>query len=204
MAEIVKISMIRDDRLFGMLEERGETLIGTRFAQPAEFAEDVITRSIDGMLVELSSNPYENMKLERFVDLGHMISPALEAQSGYKLHHGEAVAIDLAYTSCIANDAGLLSDADLQRIIGLIRHLGLPTNHACLDEGLVLRSFADTEKHRGGALNLPVPTGIGTCDFIRHRNELAEGTVSRTLVRLAETEDLFSDVDLCVVRRAVS
>lgn len=199
MAEIVKIAMIRDDRLFGMLEERGETLIGTRFAQPVEFAEDVITRSIDGMLVELSCNPYENMTLERFVDLGHMISPALEAQSGYKLHQGEAVAVDLAYTSCIANEVGHLSDADLLRIIGLIRQLGLPTNHTYLDESLVLRSFADTEKHRGGALNLPVPTGIGTCDFIRYRNELAEGTVSRALVRLAETEDMFSDIDLRVV-----
>ncbi|WP_181820754.1 3-dehydroquinate synthase family protein [Loktanella sp. D2R18] len=199
MAEIVKIAMIRDRRLFEMLEECGETLIGTRFAQPVAVADEVITRSIDGMLIELSSNPYENMTLERYVDLGHMISPALEAQSGYTLHHGEAVAIDLAYTSCIANDAGHLSDEDLLRVIGLLRRLDLPTNHAFLNEALVLRAFEDTEKHRGGALNLPVPTGIGTCDFIRSRAELSDATVTRTLMRLAETEDMLSEADLCVV-----
>jgi len=199
MAEIVKIAMIRDKRLFEMIEEYGETLIGTRFTQPSGLAEDVIAWSIEGMLVELSSNPFENVTLERYVDLGHMISPALEAQSGYTLHHGEAVAIDLAYTSCIANTAGRLSDCDLLRIIRLLYRLGLPTNHANLNETLVLKAFDDTEKHRGGALNLPVPTGIGTCDFIRSRRELSEGTVARTLALLRETEDMLADADQCVI-----
>ncbi|WP_372424341.1 3-dehydroquinate synthase family protein [Salinarimonas chemoclinalis] len=199
MAEIVKIAMIRDVRLFELLEQHGETLIGTRFGQPAGIAEEVVVRAIDGMVAELSSNPYEDATLERHVDLGHMISPLLEVRSNYQLHHGEAVAVDLAYTSCIANDIGHLDDTGLLRVLALLRRLGLPTDHEFLDEELALTAFTATERHRGGTLNLPVPTGIGTCGFVRRRDELPEGIVTRTLARLAASADLLADADRLVV-----
>src|SRR5205823_4501971 len=92
MAEILKVGIARDPRLFDLIETWGAALLRDRL-QSAE-GEEVMRRAIDGMLAELEPNLWER-SLERAMDLGHTFGPVLEASTRGDLLHGEAVALDI-------------------------------------------------------------------------------------------------------------
>lgn len=176
MAEIIKIACIRDSELFEVLWREGGTLIERRFDPASAAAVWVIERAIAGMLHELAQNPFEDRSHARAVDFGHTISPTLEAATGYRLHHGDAVAIDVAFSSLVGEMLGLLPAADAEAIISLLARTGLPITHELLDAELVAAAFQGTTLHRGGALNLVVPTRIGACTFVA-RAEIDDRTL---------------------------
>ncbi len=182
-AEILKMALLRDRQLFSMLEASGSTLIDSAFTEPHDVSRSSIHGAVASMLAELEPNPYEDRTDKRRVDFGHTFSGAMEERSHYDLKHGEAVAIDMMISSLLANELGLLGDAELERIIDVYRCLALPMSSECstleiLEEGLV-GSIA----HRGGCLNLVIPTGIGSSTFVERRSDLPHGALAAALVR---------------------
>lgn len=71
LAEILKIALIKDARLFGLLEEYAELLLSERLTGQTltgdVVAKDVFSRAVGGMLEELEPNLWEK-QLERLVD----------------------------------------------------------------------------------------------------------------------------------------
>lgn len=181
MAESIKMALARDAELFELLEQAGPELVETRFARPAPVGRQVIQRSIAGMLEELEQNPYEDQTYERVVDFGHTFSPALEAALGFELHHGEAVAIDLAFSTHLAFAMGMLTEVGHQRVIRLLRRVGLPTHSTTLDLALCRHALFEASKQRGGAVNLVIPTAIGRTTFLRRSGDLPEEMIERAL-----------------------
>ncbi|GLR91125.1 sedoheptulose 7-phosphate cyclase [Bradyrhizobium iriomotense] len=177
-AEIVKLASVCDKELFEDVEAAIATLTRSRFQEPQRVARTVIARSISGMLAQLGENPFETSTLERAVDFGHTLSHPLEAATNYRLHHGFAVAIDVAFSAILASRLSLISEQDALRIVRLLVNAGLPIYHGRLDGSLVEHAFDAAMAHRGGAINLVVPTSIGQHTFIRHTNHL-----SMTLIR---------------------
>lgn len=166
-AEIIKIAMVRDAELFLLVERHAAELIRSSFqAQPAHGVE-VIWRAVQRMLEELEKNPYEDQTFERLVDFGHTFSPLLESASRYWLSHGEAVAIDMALTTAIAAELGLVEAAFRERVLSVLSSLGLPTFSALLSIELCERSLAQATLHRGGRPNLVLPDGPGTARFLK-------------------------------------
>ena len=184
LAEMVKIALVRDPALFTCLEECGLRLLRSRFRDPQAVAEHTIHRSIALMLDELSANPLENRTLERLVDMGHTFSPELESASGFILPHGDAVAIDIALTCALAVELEMLDEEDALRIVALLEQLGLPTDHKLLNATLCRRAVQSVVLHRGGRLNLVVPTTIGTADFVRDPAVVTDEVLERGLRRL--------------------
>ncbi|MBM0276140.1 sedoheptulose 7-phosphate cyclase [Micromonospora tarensis] len=168
-AEMIKLAIVRDERLFELLEEDGDRLVEERFQgrSPAgeRVASEVLHRSVRGMLAELEPNLWER-ELDRLVDFGHSVGPAIEMLAGGDLLHGESVAIDMAVFTTVAAHRGLLDDKAARRIIELLHRFALPTDHALLDEEVAGRALADTVRHRDGRQRLPVPTGIGKAVFL--------------------------------------
>jgi 2-epi-5-epi-valiolone synthase len=167
MAEILKIALVKDARLFTLLEEFGVALIQDRFQGRDEdkAAAEVLYRAIDGMLEELAPNLWEH-QLERVVDYGHGISPALEMRALPELLHGEAVNIDMALTTMLGVRRGLVSAADADRILALMRSLELPIAHPLCEPELFADALADVVRHRDGRQRLPLPVGIGDACFV--------------------------------------
>jgi 3-dehydroquinate synthase len=166
LAEILKLGIICEPALFDIIEEHGVPLVQTRFASPAEAGEDLIVRAQAAMMHELEQNLFEREK-RRLADFGHTISPALEAASRYRIHHGEAVAIDAMFSCAIALIKGLLSIKDFERVRHLYAKLELPAVSNVVTPELVEDAFEETRRHRGGDLNLVVPTAIGRGAFIQ-------------------------------------
>src|SRR6185369_8716447 len=106
-----------DAALFRLVADHSQRLLRSGFQAPFACSRRVLKRAAARMLEELQENPYEDQSYRRLVDMGHTFSPAIEAASGYTLHHGEAVAIDVAISATIAAELGLTTEADRDEIV---------------------------------------------------------------------------------------
>jgi 3-dehydroquinate synthetase len=179
--EIVKMALIRDAELFASLAEHGKYLIKSRFNDSHYIGRRVIARSIELMLEELEPNSYEDRTLRRLVDFGHTFSGKLEELSGFQLRHGLAVSLDIAVSTAIAVQLGLLPATTGQLITRTLVSLGLPINSALVTTDNLREAAQATSKHRAGALNLVVPTAIGRAEFIPTVAELTPGLINASL-----------------------
>ncbi len=188
LSEILKIALIKDAELFELLAEYGASLVEQRM-QPGEDAAEgaaltVLRRAVQGMLEELQPNLWEH-QLRRLVDFGHSFSPAVEMAALPELLHGEAVCVDMALSSVLAHHRGLLTVAELGRVLDVMRVLHLPVLHPVCTPELMRRALADTVKHRDGRQHLPLPRGIGDAVFV---DDLTQQEVEAALLMLAEHE----------------
>jgi 2-epi-5-epi-valiolone synthase len=189
MAEIVKIAVVRDAKLFVQIERFGPSLIASGFREHGEAGRLILGRSIELMLEELEQNCFEDRGLERLVDFGHTFSPLLEAQSGYRIAHGEAVAIDMALSSAIAVETQLLDKGSFYRIVRLLIGLGLPIRSVLLDPIHLRQAMLDATLHRNGCVNLVVPTSIGSASFLASHESVTEDMLNRAIEILRESLD---------------
>lgn len=183
-AEIIKMALVRDERLFHLCETHGPRLIETRFQEAEEVGAEIIWRAAARMLEELETNFFEELTYERLVDFGHSFSPVMEAASNFALNHGEAVSVDMAFCAALAVELGLLSEADYHRMVGLLHTLGLPVNVALLNAATMEQALDEICRHRAGRPNLVLPTGLGAADFITERDRLTPDLLRRAKNRL--------------------
>lgn len=181
MAEAIKMGIARDAGLFELLETRSPGLVMSGFEQPGADGREILQRAIWAMLDELRKNPYEDQTYERLVDFGHTFSPSLEAALGFEIHHGEAVAIDMALSATIAETMGVIGLDVRDRILNLMRSASLPIFSQRLDLPLCHDALDEARRHRGGAINLVVPAGIGRATFLRCRDEVPDRVLQKSL-----------------------
>ncbi|MDP9148856.1 MAG: iron-containing alcohol dehydrogenase [Myxococcota bacterium] len=179
LAEAFKMGIARDARLFEMLETCSRELVKSGFGDRR--GREVLERAIFAMLAELRKNPYENQSYERLVDFGHTFSPALEAAVDFSIHHGEAVAVDMALSAGIARALGLVAQSVFERIVSALHIASLPVFAPKLDVQLCHEALVEATRHRGGAVNLVVPTGIGRTAFLKHLDDVPDSIVAQAL-----------------------
>jgi 3-dehydroquinate synthase len=166
-AEIIKIALVRDKHLFELVEQSGPKLLHRGFRGETLHEEEILWRSIAGMLNELEPNIYEDRSYERLVDFGHTFSPSIESACEFAMSHGEAVAIDMALSAVLAGSMGLAMGEDVTRIVDAIIAMDLPVWSRHLTVELCRRALRDSALHRGGTPNLVVPVAIGKAVFLR-------------------------------------
>lgn len=186
LAEVVKMAVVGDRRLFELVEGAWPTLLKSGFEEPAEVAREVIRQSATRMLEALASNPLEASGRPRAVDAGHTFSPRLEAATGFEIRHGEAVAVDLVLTATIATLLGLLPLAECERIASTIAAIGLPVASPLLSLELCSAAVEDAVRHRGGHLNLPLPSAIGEVTVLKQRGDLSTAVLEEALAVVGE------------------
>jgi 3-dehydroquinate synthase len=169
-AEIFKLAVIKSPELFALLEENAELLIEEKF-QHGAVPVRVINLAITDMIAELGPNLWEK-KLDRCVDFGHTFSPVIEMTNIPELLHGEAVALDCLYSSCIACLRGYIGQSVLNRIFDLAKRLKLKTFHdGFTNMELLQKSLSDATKHRNGNQFAPLPIYVGNYKIV---NDITE------------------------------
>merc|ERR1712176_755600 len=167
-AEIMKMAMVKDPELFGLLEKYGAELITYKFQDfPSELGgatvpTRVLHLAIQTMLEELAPNLWED-SLTRLVDFGHIFSLELEMDSLFeeKLFHGEAVAIDMAFSVVLAHVRGHIDLDTCTRLLGAMRSLQLPVFHELMDSKMCAKAMYERVKFSQGQ-KLPLPVAYGT------------------------------------------
>ncbi|KAK9832663.1 hypothetical protein WJX81_008668 [Elliptochloris bilobata] len=187
-AEMLKMACIKDAPLFEVLEAHGKELIARHFQSPA--ASVAMRRSIQGMLEELEYNLWEHV-LCRVVDYGHAFSPEIEMAAlahGDELLHGEAVNIDMALTTQLAYDRGLVSLEERNRVYRVMKRLQLPFWHPVCCTQLFCKGLLDTTKARDGLQRVPLMAGIGAATFVNDLTREEIAAAAAQLHALAEAE----------------
>jgi 3-dehydroquinate synthetase len=161
LGEIFKIAIIKSAELFNLIDLSYESLIKEKF-QHGAVPVKVINLSISLMLEELGPNLWEK-NLKRAVDFGHTFSPVIEIKNIPNLLHGEAVALDCIFSSCISFNRGYIDKEVLLKIINVAKKLKLKTFHKDFTNlSLIKESMDDAFKHRNGNQYITLPIGIGS------------------------------------------
>jgi 2-epi-5-epi-valiolone synthase len=189
LAEILKISVVSDARLFELIETHADALLSSGFAGP--LARDVVRVSILRMVEELQHNIYEDRGYERLVDFGHTFSPSLESASQFSVPHGEAVAIDMAVSCMISAELGFIRESEAIRIVRLIRRIGLSIYSPLLTQRFCEHAIEDAALHRAGMLNLVLPTCAGGAKFVQRKQQVHSAMLAHAIGKL---RDLDTDV----------
>jgi 3-dehydroquinate synthase len=145
MAEVAKIGMILDEKLFACLEQLASTL----GPSAAEDLAPIVARSIE-LKAEIVERDERESGDRMLLNYGHTIGHALEAGTGYgTLLHGEAVAVGMQAAAMIAQRMRMLASEDVQRQTHLLEALGLPLKWAAPAEDILGRLSLD--KKRAGS-----------------------------------------------------
>ena len=166
--EAIKVALIRDRSLF----EAMESMAG-RLAKLEELSlETVIRRSAELHMNHIArgGDPFE-LGSARPLDFGHWAAHKLEQISGFRIGHGEAVAIGMAVDLIYARRRGMLSAEDEQRALGLIRAVGFDLYAPELamrqsGELVIVRGLEEFREHLGGELTITLVTGIGQAEEV--------------------------------------
>ena len=89
--------------------------------------------------------------LRKLLNLGHTVGHAIEKLSGYKIPHGQSVAMGIGVITRAAVRLGMCPHSDCARIISALSACGLPTETFYGASELAGASLAD--KKRSGALS---------------------------------------------------
>lgn len=157
--EAVKVALIKDRSLFERIERDADAIVRR---QPAP-SRHVVRRSAElhARHIAEGGDPFETTAA-RPLDFGHWAAHRLEVATGFRLGHGEAVAIGLALDSAYAARVGMLDDDDLQRIVDLLERLGFRLGDPALAEpDELMLGLEQFREHLGGPLTVTLPQRIG-------------------------------------------
>jgi 3-dehydroquinate synthase len=163
MAEAVKVALIRDAEFFAWLDGQAPALARAEAAPLARLVRRCAELHLEH--IATSGDPFESGSA-RPLDFGHWAAHRLESLSGNRLRHGEAVAIGMGLDAVYSVRAGLLEDAALERVLGLLQRLGLRLWDPALEladggRPRVLDGLAEFREHLGGELTITLLRRIG-------------------------------------------
>jgi shikimate kinase / 3-dehydroquinate synthase len=114
LAELLKIAIIRDARLFEEVVARAGEVSAATIAQAIRHKAAIVAR-----------DPFEKGE-RKLLNLGHTLGHALESASDFSIRHGEAVAIGTAAICRYSVSRGWMSEQERTRVIAGLERAGLP------------------------------------------------------------------------------
>jgi 3-dehydroquinate synthase len=163
-SEAFKVAAIKDAEFLDDLVRAAKRLRN----RDLNAMEDVVRRCAILHLehIRKGGDPFE-MGSSRPLDFGHWSAHQIEVMSQFSIVHGQSVAIGVALDTVYAARVGLITDADMRRIVTGLLECGLPVWHECMDRRDAhgeLEIFAGLDRfreHLGGELTLAMPHPIG-------------------------------------------
>ena len=154
--EVAKYGFIADERILELIEADVEKATDP---QSEVFAE-IVERSVS-IKARVVGEDFKESGLREILNYGHTLGHAIEHAERYKWRHGAAIAIGMVFVAELANLAGKLSDADLDRHRSILQRLGLPTEYKADKWEQLLATMQRDKKSRAGNLRFVVLEGIG-------------------------------------------
>jgi 3-dehydroquinate synthase len=160
-AEVIKYGIIDDAKLFSLLEDKINRLVGF----DRDLLIHIVTTScaIKARVVEQDEREDDYRAVLNF---GHTIGHALEAATGYGEYlHGEAVAVGMAKAAGISLRHGFCDRETLDRVRRLIEKAGLPADlPGSVSMESLIQGMEVDKKSAGGKIKFVMCVGIGkTC-----------------------------------------
>jgi len=175
-AEVVKYGLICDPAFFEWCEANGAALLA---GDPAARIHAIET-CVRAKAAIVAEDERETKGRRALLNLGHTFGHAIEADSGFSVLHGEAVALGMALAFRFSAERGLCPAEEAERVEGHLAGAGLPVR---LDVGTarsLVGHMASDKKAEGGRIPFILARAIGAA-FVDRTVELGE--VERFLER---------------------
>jgi len=160
-AEVIKYGVIYDHDFFVFLEEQRSAILALDLP--------VLERVIEtccAIKAKVVAADEREADLRRILNYGHTIGHAVEADSGYQLAHGSAVAIGMVAANRLAVAKGLFPAGEAARVEALIDGFGLPTSIPAAANRERLKGYLLTDKKTvAGRPFFVLPTAIGRVEI---------------------------------------
>ncbi len=154
LAEVLKHGVIGDPDLFALCA-RGWEVVTADLPQIVRRAQAVKVKLIE-------ADPYEKGQ-RAALNFGHTIGHAVELVSGYRLRHGEAVAIGMLVETRLAEKLGIAGSGLADEMRAALSGLGLPLEiPANLPRADILRAVQADKKKSKGTVKFALPERIGS------------------------------------------
>ncbi|CAN5728116.1 3-dehydroquinate synthase [soil metagenome] len=179
LAEAVKHGAIADAEHLADIEATADALL---LADPEALGR-VIVRSVEIKAGFVGRDERENGP-RKALNFGHTIGHALESLSGYRLMHGEAVAMGMVAEARIGEQCGVTEPGTAQRLRGVLCGLGLPTAIPPeVSVSAVLEHTRSDKKARNGRVEYTLIRRIGVVNEAGERwaHPVADETVRAAL-----------------------
>ena len=180
-AEAIKVALIKDTSFWERLEQDAPALVN----RDQEAMSYLIHRCADIHLQHIAGGDPFEMGSSRPLDFGHWVAHKLEQLTDYQLRHGEAVAIGIALDVTYSHLKGMLSEADLHRIIKLLLQIGFDIYTPELAEPDLLRGLDEFQEHLGGQLTIMLLEEIGRGVEV---HEMDKSLIQQAIGQLAEQQ----------------
>jgi len=149
-AEAVKHGVIVDADYGQWLASRAASLLDGR----GEDVERAVVRSVEIKAGVVSADEFEAGR-RQILNFGHTVGHALEADSGYRLSHGHAVAVGMVAEARVGEELSVTAGGTADRIRRLVRAFGLPDTHDGLKRPQRLAELMMSDKKtRSGVVHL--------------------------------------------------
>jgi 3-dehydroquinate synthase len=153
LAEVVKAGVIGDEALFRQCAEGWEAVMRS--------LESVVRHSMAVKVRLIQEDPYEKGR-RAALNLGHTIGHAIEAGSGYRLRHGEAVSIGMVTAARLSERLGIAQPGLAGEIADTLQGLHLPVEvPPGMEWDTIARGMQVDKKRLGGSLRFALPERIG-------------------------------------------
>jgi len=153
LAEVVKHGVIGDPCLFDLCRAGYEAVRASLL--------EIVRRAMRVKIQVIEADPFERGE-RAALNLGHTVGHALEAVSGYRLRHGEAVAIGMVAEARLAERLGLAASGLADCLADTLRGLGLPVEiPAAFSRQAILDALRYDKKRRAGVVRFALPLAVG-------------------------------------------
>ncbi|MBN2057714.1 MAG: 3-dehydroquinate synthase [Candidatus Saganbacteria bacterium] len=167
LAEVVKYGVIDDADFFKFLEANSHHLNTRAFEDQDTLRASLkvwqtIVAESAKIKAKIVAKDETESGLRMILNFGHTVGHAIETLTRYKAYnHGEAVAIGMVVAARLANRLRLLDNGSVDRLVGLLLKLGLPTEVEALPAAKIVNALGIDKKVRGGKVLFVLPESIG-------------------------------------------
>jgi len=156
LAEVIKSAVVWDEEFFTYLEanldrikSRDNRVLEETVFRPAKIKAEIVEKD-EG-----------DLGLRNILNYGHTIGHAIESAAGFKVGHGEAVAIGMLVAARISNRLGILDINEITRLKNLINRANLTAETPNLELDKIIQAVRHDKKILGGRVRFVLPRAIG-------------------------------------------
>jgi 3-dehydroquinate synthase len=168
-AEVVRYGLFGDRAFFEWCESNAALLLAGDEAARLH----AIETGVRAKAAIVAEDERETNGRRALLNFGHTFGHALEAESDFRLLHGEAVAIGMKFAFRFSAERGLCSSADAERAVGHLEAAGLDLSPAGFRAEALVRRIAKDKKASGGKVPFILTRGIGEA-FVDRTVDLGE------------------------------
>jgi 3-dehydroquinate synthase len=165
LGEVIKCGFIADPEILAVVESSPAKALQPGSPQVRELVERAIRVKVDVVVQDLrETGGSDGHPGREALNYGHTLAHAVEKGTGYRIRHGEAVALGMVFVAELARLTGHLDDETAARHALVLASVGLPTSLAEAGVELAFEELLATmridKKARGAQLRFVVLDGL--------------------------------------------